>query len=64
MMVERDAARAIVLTPQHEVLLLRIRAPQGGDWLWITPGGGLEAGESIEAGLARRSTHRLREGRH
>jgi len=51
--VERHAIRAILLTPQREVLLLRIRAPQGGNWFWITPGGGLERGESAEAGLKR-----------
>src|SRR5438034_5362078 len=53
LIVERQAVRAIVLTPDQEVLLLRIRAPEGGDWFWITPGGGLESGESAEAGLRR-----------
>ncbi|HMJ03966.1 MAG TPA: NUDIX domain-containing protein, partial [Conexibacter sp.] len=42
--IEREAARAILLTPQHEVLLLRVRPP--GEHFWITPGGGLEAGET------------------
>jgi 8-oxo-dGTP pyrophosphatase MutT (NUDIX family) len=51
--IERYAIRAILLTPQHEVLLMRIRAPQGGNWFWIAPGGGLEAGESAEVGLRR-----------
>ncbi len=53
MIVERQAIRAILLTPEREVLLLRIRPPQGGDWFWITPGGGLEPGETAEAGLVR-----------
>jgi 8-oxo-dGTP pyrophosphatase MutT (NUDIX family) len=53
MFLERQAVRAILLTPQQEILLLRLRAPQGGDWFWITPGGGLEPGESVEAGLRR-----------
>ena len=53
MLIERHAIRAILLTPGQEILLLRIRAPQGGDWFWITPGGGLEPGESVEAGLRR-----------
>ena len=53
MVIERNAVRAIVLTPELKVLLMRIRPPQGGDWFWITPGGGLEAGESDEAGLRR-----------
>jgi 8-oxo-dGTP pyrophosphatase MutT (NUDIX family) len=50
--VERDAVRAIVISDAQEVLLLRIRAPEG-DWFWITPGGGLEEGEHPEAGLRR-----------
>lgn len=59
MIIERDAIRAIVLTPGHEVLLMRIRAPEGGDWFWITPGGGLEPGESVEAGLRREMKEEL-----
>lgn len=51
--IQRNAVRAIVLTPELKVLLMRIRAPQGGDWFWITPGGGLESGETEEAGLRR-----------
>jgi 8-oxo-dGTP pyrophosphatase MutT (NUDIX family) len=51
--VQRNAVRAIVLTPESRVLLMRIRPPEGGDWFWITPGGGLEAGESEEQGLRR-----------
>jgi 8-oxo-dGTP pyrophosphatase MutT (NUDIX family) len=51
--VERHAVRAILLTPDGEVLLLRIRPPNGGDPFWITPGGGLEEGETPERGLHR-----------
>jgi 8-oxo-dGTP pyrophosphatase MutT (NUDIX family) len=51
--IQRNAVRAIVLTPELKVLLMRIRAPEGGDWFWITPGGGLEWGETEEAGLRR-----------
>jgi 8-oxo-dGTP pyrophosphatase MutT (NUDIX family) len=53
MIIERHAIRAIVLTPEHEVLLLRIRPPEGRDWFWITPGGGLEPGETDDSGLRR-----------
>lgn len=53
MLVERHSIRAILLTPEREILLMRIRSPQGGDWFWITPGGGLEPGEAAEAGLRR-----------
>jgi 8-oxo-dGTP pyrophosphatase MutT (NUDIX family) len=51
--IERQAIRAILLTQELEVLLLRVRPPEGGDWFWITPGGGLEAGETFEGGLRR-----------
>jgi 8-oxo-dGTP pyrophosphatase MutT (NUDIX family) len=51
--VERDAVRAILLTPEREILLMRIHPPEGGDSFWITPGGGLEPGETAEAGLKR-----------
>jgi 8-oxo-dGTP pyrophosphatase MutT (NUDIX family) len=50
---ERRAVRALILTPDQELLLLRIRAPQGGDPFWITPGGGMEADETPEAALRR-----------
>ena len=53
MIIEREAVRAILLTKENEVLLLRIKPPQGGDYFWITPGGGLENGETTEAALKR-----------
>jgi len=52
-MIQREAIRAILLTPAPEVLLLRVRDPAGGDAFWITPGGGLEPGETLESGLRR-----------
>jgi 8-oxo-dGTP pyrophosphatase MutT (NUDIX family) len=52
-LIHRQAVRAILLSPDLEVLLLQIRDPAGGDPFWITPGGGLETDESIEAGLRR-----------
>jgi 8-oxo-dGTP pyrophosphatase MutT (NUDIX family) len=50
--VHRTAVRALIVTPEREVLLLRIRSPEGV-LLWIAPGGGLEAGESAEEALRR-----------
>jgi len=51
--VQRQAVRAIILSGTHEVLLLRIRPPDGDRSFWIAPGGGLEPGENVEQGLRR-----------
>src|ERR1700754_3408453 len=51
--VERPAVRAILLTPELEILLMRIQLPDRSDAFWITPGGGLEQGESFEDALSR-----------
>lgn len=49
----RDAIRAILITPEAEVLLMQIRPPDRQECFWITPGGGLEPGETVEVGLRR-----------
>ena len=49
----RTAARALIISPNREVLLMRIHAPQGGKSFWIAPGGGLDPGEEMESGLRR-----------
>ena len=51
--IRREAIRAILLTAEREVLLLRIHPPGKDHWFWITPGGGLESGETTEEGLKR-----------
>ena len=54
MIVERHAIRAILLTPQSEVLLMRIHPPDNHEcFWWIAPGGGLESGETTADGLRR-----------
>ncbi|MGF6641408.1 NUDIX hydrolase [Paraburkholderia sp. MM6662-R1] len=53
MLINRTAVRALLLTPDHEVLLMRIRPPDGSACFWIAPGGGLEEGESVEEALRR-----------
>lgn len=52
-MTERQAIRAILLTPEQEILLFRIKPPDGRAKFWIAPGGGMEPGETVEAGLRR-----------
>ncbi len=50
--IERRAVRAILLTPDHEVLLIRIQ-PHEGPAFWVMPGGGIEPGEDPAAALRR-----------
>jgi 8-oxo-dGTP pyrophosphatase MutT (NUDIX family) len=49
----RDSARALLVTPDRELLLLRWSARAIGQSFWITPGGGIEAGESQREAVAR-----------
>ncbi|HYR42221.1 MAG TPA: NUDIX domain-containing protein [Terriglobia bacterium] len=51
-MTERKAVRAILLTPDKRVLLLRIRLP-GVSPFWIAPGVGIEPGETVYQALRR-----------
>jgi 8-oxo-dGTP pyrophosphatase MutT (NUDIX family) len=53
LLVHRRAVRALILTPDRHVLLLRIHTPDGADRFWIAPGGGLEPAETAEDGLRR-----------
>jgi len=60
MLVERDAVRAIILTPENETLLLRIHLPDDKErFWWITPGGGRELGETVEDALKRELNEEL-----
>ncbi len=49
---DRSAVRALLLTPDHELLLMKIEFPRRG-YGWITPGGGLERDETPTDGLRR-----------
>ena len=49
--LKREAARGVVVTPEGELLLMRLCLPRME--LWITPGGGIDSGETPEAALRR-----------
>jgi len=50
-MRQRHAVRGLILSPADEILLMRLTPP--GRTFWITPGGGLLAGERHAAALLR-----------
>lgn len=49
----RRSSRALLLTPENEILLMKIVNPSGAWEGWIMPGGGIEAGESELEALRR-----------
>ncbi len=49
----RSTARALLVTPEREILLVRFAVPAIGRHFWITPGGGIEPGESEREAVAR-----------
>ena len=51
--VVRVAARALVVDPDDRVLLVRFVNPDTGAEFWTTPGGGVEADESLEDAVRR-----------
>lgn len=52
-MVERDAARIVLIDTAGRVLLQEVEGFDDVAISWITPGGGLEPGESFDAAAAR-----------
>jgi 8-oxo-dGTP pyrophosphatase MutT (NUDIX family) len=57
---QREAVRAIVITPDRRLLMIRCRDPVSGASFWIVPGGGIEAGESHADALRRELWEELR----
>jgi 8-oxo-dGTP diphosphatase len=53
MRVVRQAARVILLDANSRVYLMFFAPGQDGAGVWITPGGGLEPGETFERAAAR-----------
>jgi len=53
----REAVRAIVLTPDEQVLLVRFEFPAGTRW--ALPGGGIDVGETPEDALHRELVEEL-----
>jgi ADP-ribose pyrophosphatase YjhB (NUDIX family) len=51
--VKREAVRALILTPEGEILLMRAEEPYSGRQVWFTPGGGIESGENPKTCLRR-----------
>lgn len=47
-----DRVRALLITPDSTLLTIR-RVRPGQDPYWVLPGGGVEAGETLETALAR-----------
>ncbi len=47
-----DRVRALLVTHDHDLLAIK-RIRPGQDPYWVLPGGGVEAGESLETSLAR-----------
>lgn len=51
--IKRQAARAVLLTPENEILLLKLNNRKMGWEGWITLGGGVDPGESDHQALIR-----------
>lgn len=57
--IKRKACRAILFTPEKQVLLIQVHNPEG-KWVgWITPGGGMDIGEDEVTALKRELVEEL-----
>jgi ADP-ribose pyrophosphatase YjhB (NUDIX family) len=53
----RPVARVLLLGPEQQLLLLLAQDTVRNHFSWVTPGGGLEAGESFERAASRARRH-------
>ncbi len=52
--IVREAVRALLVSEQsNELLLVRLHVPDSGKRIWLTPGGGIEVGETKAVALQR-----------
>ncbi len=51
--IHRNAVRALLISPETEILMIQLRDPETARRFWIAPGGGLRDEEPPEAGLRR-----------
>ncbi|WP_419660098.1 NUDIX hydrolase [Desulfosarcina variabilis] len=53
MITERQSVRAVLLSPDGKILMMKVRVEGPDGEIWITPGEGLKYGESENAALRR-----------
>jgi len=58
-MSAREAVRAVFVDGEGAVFLMRVVEPQSKQGWWITPGGGIEDGETSAATLRRETAEEL-----
>jgi len=52
-MIRRKSMRAVLLNPDGEILLMKLEDPATRWQVWVTPGGAIEQGETVEGCLRR-----------
>jgi len=52
-LVKRKSCRAVILSQENKILLIKIENPEGSWEGWITPGGGVDDGEDEISALQR-----------